>query len=94
LVCVPAAAVCGLALGLGMGAGLVQPVAVVCIGGLIYATFMTLFIIPMLYDALIRRPPRKVAKEELELVREPALAEEPAGMEALPSPQAPAGADR
>ena len=33
-----------LAFGFGMGSSLVQPVAVVAVGGLIYATFMTLFI--------------------------------------------------
>ncbi len=59
-----------LAFGLGMGASLVQPVAVVSIGGLIYATFMTLYIVPILYDSLIRRPPRNVTKEDMELTRE------------------------
>ena len=41
-----------LALGAGTGASLVQPVAVVSIGGLTYATFMTLFVVPIVYDAL------------------------------------------
>ncbi|MDO4544219.1 MAG: efflux RND transporter permease subunit [Clostridia bacterium] len=39
-----------LALGIGTGAEIVQPVALVCIGGLIYATIMTLFVIPVMYD--------------------------------------------
>lgn len=43
-----------LAIGLGTGAEIVQPVAIVCIGGLTYATLMTAFIIPVLYDLLRR----------------------------------------
>ncbi len=43
-----------LAIGLGTGAEIVQPVAIVCIGGLTYATLTTAFIIPVLYD-LFRR---------------------------------------
>ena len=34
--------------------------AVVVIGGLLYATFMTLFIVPILYDLLFRRKELKV----------------------------------
>lgn len=44
-----------LAVGVGMGAEIIQPVAVVCIGGLSYATLTTLFIIPILYDIMGRR---------------------------------------
>ncbi|MDO4564408.1 MAG: efflux RND transporter permease subunit [Clostridia bacterium] len=43
-----------LALGIGTGAEIIQPVAVVCIGGLTYATLMTLFIIPLMYDVFTR----------------------------------------
>ncbi len=43
-----------LAIGLGTGAEIVQPVAIVCIGGLTYATLMTAFIIPVLYDIFRR----------------------------------------
>lgn len=43
-----------LAIGIGTGAEIVQPVAIVCIGGLTYATLMTAFIIPILYDLLRR----------------------------------------
>lgn len=56
-----------MAFAIGTGASLVQPIAVTCIGGLIYATFMTLFVIPILYDSLCKRPPRVVTKEELEI---------------------------
>ena len=56
-----------MALALGTGATLTQPMAVTCIGGLIYATFMTLYIVPILYDSLCKKPPRVVTKEEMEI---------------------------
>ncbi len=59
-----------LAFGFGMGASLVQPVAVVSVGGLVYATFMTLFVVPAIYDAWCRKPPRVVTAEDLEIVEE------------------------
>lgn len=59
-----------LGLGWGMGASLVQPVAVVSIGGLTYATFMTLFVVPAVYDSLCRRPPRQLTKEDLTIVED------------------------
>lgn len=59
-----------LGLGWGMGASLVQPVAVVSIGGLTYATFMTLFVVPAVYDLLCRRPPRQLTKEDLTIVED------------------------
>ena len=43
-----------LGIGLGTGAEIIQPVAIVCIGGLTYATLMTVFIVPILYDILRR----------------------------------------
>lgn len=42
------------------GAEMSQGMAVVVIGGLLYATFMTLFIVPILYDLLFRRKELKV----------------------------------
>ena len=51
-----------LALGMGMGAEIIQPVAVVCIGGLTYATLTTLLIIPILYD-IMRREKKPAASE-------------------------------
>ena len=59
-----------LGLGWGMGASLVQPVAVVSIGGLTYGTFMTLFVVPVVYDSLCRRPPRQLTKEDLTIVED------------------------
>ncbi|HRX57243.1 MAG TPA: efflux RND transporter permease subunit [Eubacteriales bacterium] len=56
-----------LAFGLGIGGGLIQPVAVVSIGGLVYATFMTLFVVPILYDSMIKKRPRSVHDRDLEV---------------------------
>lgn len=44
-----------LAMGLGMGADMIQPMAIVTIGGLTYATVLTLFIVPIMYDILHRK---------------------------------------
>ena len=57
-----------LALGLGEGAEMVQPVAIVCIGGLVYATVTTLFIIPIMYRWLSKKHMEKIKEEELEIV--------------------------
>lgn len=48
--------------GVGMGADMVQPMAIVTIGGLLYGTLLTLFVIPCIYSLLIRR--RKSAEVE------------------------------
>lgn len=39
-----------LSIGVGMGAEMLQPLAIVAIGGLTYATILTLFIVPVMYD--------------------------------------------
>ena len=39
-----------LALGKTAGTDMMQPVALVCIGGLIYATLLTLLVVPVIYD--------------------------------------------
>ncbi len=44
-----------LAMGIGMGADMIQPMAIVTIGGLTYATLLTLFIVPIIYDILHRK---------------------------------------
>lgn len=59
-----------MALGIGTGAEMMQPIAVVCIGGLMYATFMTLFIVPVIYDIFSRKELKKVDEKELELIDE------------------------
>lgn len=50
------------------GTSLMQPIAVVCIGGLAYATLMTLYVVPCIYDALNKKELRKVNDEELKLL--------------------------
>ena len=59
-----------MALGIGTGAEMMQPLAIVCIGGLIYATFMTLYIIPVIYDAFNKKELRRVEESELEAIDE------------------------
>ncbi len=44
-------------IGSGMGSQMGRGMAIVIAGGLIYATFMTLYVIPIMYDLLFRRPP-------------------------------------
>lgn len=48
-----------MSLGVGTGTELIQPMAITAIGGLIYATFLTLILIPVLYDLLVREKPRQ-----------------------------------
>ncbi len=44
-----------MSVGVGMGTEMVQPLAIVSIGGLTYGTFMTLFVVPIIYDAFHRK---------------------------------------
>ena len=55
-----------MALAQNVGTKLIQPVALVCIGGLLYATLMTLFVVPCMYELMNRRELRKVDDAELE----------------------------
>ena len=57
-----------LAIGLGTGAEMMQPVAIVCIGGLLYATLTTLVVIPIMYRLFAKKHMEKIAEEELEVV--------------------------
>ena len=57
-----------MALSNSAGTALMRPVAVVCIGGLIYATLMTLFVVPCIYDLLNKKELRKVREEDLQLL--------------------------
>ncbi len=59
-----------MAIGVGTGAEMMQPVAIVTIGGLLYATLMTLFVVPVLYDLFHRKKMRVVREEELEILDE------------------------
>ncbi|WP_343208091.1 efflux RND transporter permease subunit [Anaerolentibacter hominis] len=53
-----------MAAGFGMGADMTQPMAVVTIGGLLYGTLLTLFVVPCIYDLFHREKP--VRTEELQ----------------------------
>jgi multidrug efflux pump subunit AcrB len=44
-----------LAFGTGMGADMIQPMAIVTVGGLIYGTLLTLFVVPCIYDVFNRK---------------------------------------
>lgn len=52
------------------GAEMMKPLALVCIGGLIYATILTLFVVPVLYDMMNRKRIRVVKQEDLEIMEE------------------------
>ena len=54
-----------MALGRDAGTALMQPVAVVCIGGLLYATLMTLFVVPCIYDMLNKKDVVVLTDEDL-----------------------------
>lgn len=57
-----------LAIGFGTGAEMMQPVAIVCIGGLFYATLTTLLVIPIMYRIFAKKHMEKIQEEELEVV--------------------------
>lgn len=48
----------------GMGAELSKPMALVTMGGLGYATLLTLFIVPVLYDLMFRKPLKKIEVDD------------------------------
>ncbi len=54
-----------MAFGGDAGTALMQPMALVCIGGLVYATLMTLLVVPCMYDIISRKELRKVAETDL-----------------------------
>lgn len=56
-----------MALGQSEATSLIQPLAVTCIGGLLYATLMTLYVVPVMYDALSKKALYHVDEADLEL---------------------------
>ena len=52
-----------MAMGLGEGSEMMQPMAIVEVGGLVYGTLLTLFVVPCLYDAFHRN--KSMVEEEL-----------------------------
>ncbi len=59
-----------MALGIGTGAEMMQPLAIVCIGGLVYATLMTLYVIPVIYDLLNKKEIKTVSESDLEQIED------------------------
>ncbi len=51
-----------------MGTAMMRPVAVVCIGGLLYATLMTLLVVPCIYDIMNKKALRQVSQEDLQIL--------------------------
>ena len=51
-----------------VGSILMRPIAVVSIGGLMYATLMTLYIVPVIYDMMNKKELYTVSDEDLELL--------------------------
>lgn len=56
-----------MALSRSAGSAMMQPMAIVCIGGLVYATLMTLFVVPCIYDMVNKKELRVVRDAEMEL---------------------------
>lgn len=56
-------AMSGMALGMGNGSEMMQPMAVVTIGGLIYGTLLTLIVVPCIYDVFHRN--KSMVEEEI-----------------------------
>lgn len=52
-----------LAMGVGMGADMVQPMAVVTIGGLIYGTILTLVVVPCIFSLFHNREKARLVEE-------------------------------
>ncbi|MBR5969633.1 MAG: efflux RND transporter permease subunit [Lachnospiraceae bacterium] len=57
-------AMCMMVFGSGMGAQMGRGMALVIAGGLLYATLMTLYIVPVMYDILFRKQPLHVLVDD------------------------------
>lgn len=52
-----------MAIGVGMGSDMVQPMAIVTIGGLLYGTILTLFVVPCIFDLFHKREKARLIEE-------------------------------
>ena len=50
------------------GSIMMRPIAVVSIGGLLYATLMTLYVVPCIYDMMNKKELRKIDDQDLEIL--------------------------
>ena len=57
-----------MAMGMGRGSEMAQPMAIVSVGGLVYGTLLTLVVVPCIYDALNRE--KDMREEDIEIVKE------------------------
>lgn len=56
-----------MALGKTAGTDMMQPIALVCIGGLLYATVLTLLVVPVIYDTFNGEEYKAAKKEDLDI---------------------------
>lgn len=57
-----------MAIGMGQGTEMAQPMAVVIVGGMVYGTLLTLIVVPCLYDAFNRE--KDMTEEDIERIKE------------------------
>ena len=56
-----------MAIGKTAGTDMMQPIALVCIGGLLYATVLTLLVVPVIYDVFNGEEYKAAKKEDLDI---------------------------
>ena len=56
-----------MAAGKTAGTDMMQPIALVCIGGLTYATVLTLLVVPVIYDIFTGRKYKHIKEEDLDV---------------------------
>ena len=57
-----------MAVGMGRGSEMAQPMAIVSVGGLVYGTLLTLVVVPCIYDALNRE--KDMREEDIEIIKQ------------------------
>ena len=56
-----------MAVGKTAGTDMMQPIALVCIGGLVYATILTLLVVPVIYDLFTGKEYKHVKEEDVDI---------------------------
>jgi len=56
-----------MAIGKTAGTDMMQPIALVCIGGLVYATILTLLVVPIIYDIFTSKEYKHVKEEDIDV---------------------------
>ena len=54
-----------MAVGKTAGTDMMQPIALVCIGGLVYATILTLLVVPVIYDLFTGSKYKHIKEEDI-----------------------------